>query len=67
MADNPIFRTPTMERAAALAVIVTACDVVEGVEADKHVVGGYHATNFDQVKFQWANVMTGFHQFIDGN
>ena len=67
MAEKQLFRTPAMERAAALGILFSAADVVEGVQADKTVVLGYVSEIFASVPFSWANIMTGFHEAIDAH
>ena len=64
MAEKQLFRTPAMERAAALGILFSAADVVEGVQA---VVLGYVSEIFASVPFSWANIMTGFHEAIDAH
>ena len=65
MADKEKFKNPAMERAAGIAVLLTACKVVEGGQADKTAAHGYVGQIFKDVPFSWPNIMAGFYAEVD--
>jgi len=65
MADNQKFKNPAMERAAGIAVLLTACKVVEGGQADKATAHGYVGQIFKDLPFSWPNIMSGFYQEVE--
>lgn len=65
MAAIDQFRSPASERAAAVAVLLSACEIVDAHQADKPTAFGYVAAIFENTPFSWPNIMTGFYAEID--
>ena len=65
MASKELFRSPATERAAGVLVLLTACEVADGHQADKRTALAYVAAMFDNVPILWPNIMSGFYAEID--